>query len=239
MVSGYNNGRKRVMKLRMVLAAALVFCTLAPMAMAQVGGPFDHLKCYRITFKKGALAVDGHALDSLVLTPFQVPPFKIEEGCRLQPAKKPRPIMFCVPVDKQPRQNPTGTKLQNDYLVYQIRCPSEPDLQQGVKDQFVRGIADIHRKPTTRLLLVPAYKIDTPPPPCEPTAPHICGGTCPNSGDECRPGPTDICGCFPPSQPCGLVPGTNQCSGDCPSAGEICWTFTDPAGGVACDCVAG
>ncbi len=215
------------------LIVALVVCAGVRESHAQAGTLFDHLKCYSITFKKGNLTVDGHALDPLVLTPFQNPPFAVEDGCRLQPAGKPKPVMFCVPVDKKPRQSPSGTQIDNDFLVYKMKCPSQEDLEQGVQDQFVKGVGNVRRKPPTRYLLVPAYKIDTPPPPCEPTAPHMCSGTCPNTTDECRPGTTDICGCFPTtSEPCHWDPAASSCGGSCPAP----QTCTQIQGTISCQC---
>ncbi|MEK7630552.1 MAG: hypothetical protein AAB417_00785 [Patescibacteria group bacterium] len=214
------------MKIKRLLTAATLVVAMAVLAMivpasafAQAAAPFDHLKCYKIGFKKGELQVSNHAFDPLVLIPFQVPPFATEDGCRLLPAKAPRPAMFCVPVDKKPRQAPVGTDIKNDFFVYKMKCPEQPNFVQGASDQFVRGNMQVNRKTTVRMLLVPAYKTTTPPDPsCQPTAPHQCGGTCPDATDICRPDAADICRCIPQiSMSCGLIPGTNQCGGDCAS----------------------
>jgi hypothetical protein len=227
--------RKRNFFVSAALAVVMVMLAMImpASAFAQAGGLFDHLKCYRIGFKKGEIQVSQHAFDPLVLRPFQVPPFAVEDGCRLLPAKAPRPVMFCIPVDKAPRQAPVGIDLKSDYFVYKMRCPEQPNLAQGASDQFIRGIVQVNRKSTTRLLLVPAYKTVTPPDPvCEPTAPHQCGGTCPNPTDVCRPDAADICRCQPQiSQPCG-VQADGQCGGGC-AAGLSCKPST---AGVPCAC---
>ncbi|MSR76390.1 MAG: hypothetical protein EXS68_02255 [Candidatus Ryanbacteria bacterium] len=225
-------------RLLTAMATAVVMAALAIIvpasAFAQAGGLFDHLKCYKIGVKKGEIQVSPHAFDPLVLRPYQVPPFALEDGCRLLPLKAPRPAKLCIPVDKIPRQAPVGVDLKSDYLVYKMRCPSQPNFAQGVSDQFVRMIAQVDRKTTTRELLVPAYKTTTPPDPdCGPTAPHQCGGLCPATTDICRPDAADICRCVPQiSQACGLIPGSNQCGGDC-TTGLSCKPST---AGVPCAC---
>gem|GEM_PF-2867536 len=217
----------------LVVAMALMAMILPASAFAQAAAPFDHLKCYRVAFKKGEIQISQHALDPLVLIPFQVPPFAIEDGCRLLPAKAPRPVMFCIPVDKKPRQAPVGTDIKNDFFVYKMKCPEQPNLVQGASDQFVRGNMQVNRKSTVRMLLVPAYKTTTPPDPdCGPTAPHQCGGVCPGTTDICRPDAADICRCIPQiSQACGMQ-ADGQCGGDC-AAGLSCKPSTS---GVPCAC---
>ena len=213
----------------MVLAALALVAGLIGIAPPRVEAQtqaFDHLKCYQLKLKKGDVIVLPHALD-LAFRPLQVPPFSIEDGCRLSP---PRPVEVCIPVNKLQGYPPTGVALQHDYLRYRLKCPKQEDFPQGFQDQFVKASGLVHRKTAVRFLLVPAYKIDTPPPPCEPTAPHQCGGTCPNSADECRPGSTDICGCF---KPCGRD-ADGVCGGDCQNAGEKCEV---PLGTNDCRCV--
>lgn len=215
------------------VAMAIVTMIVPASAFAQAGGLFDHLKCYKIGFKKTEIQISPHAFDQLVLRPYQVPPFAVEDGCRLLPLKAPRPMKLCIPVDKVPRQQPIGVDLKSDYFVYKMRCPSQQNFPQGVSDQFVRGIAQIDRKSTTRELLVPAYKTTTPPDPdCGPTAPHQCGGVCPDATDICRPDAADICRCVPQvSMACGLQPD-GTCGGDC-AAGLSCKPST---AGVPCAC---
>jgi hypothetical protein len=82
-----------------------------------------------------------------------------------------------------------------------------------------------------------------PPKPCGIDAAGVCGGDCsatPNTKCEVRldlATNQSICACFPPVTGCGLVPGTSQCSGQCPNPGDQCQTFVSTAG-VTCDCAA-
>lgn len=224
----------RKIKIVLVLAAFFVLgigllSIAVTKAVAQTVPIADHIKCYKVSFVKGALVVSTHAGDPLDLTPYQVPPFAVEKGCVIAP----KPVMFCIPVDKQPRQLPLGTNLGNDFFVYKAKCLAEPDFKLSAGDQFVRGEMIVRRKTTTRLLLVPAYKAETPPDPCDSIAPHMCGGQCP-AGQVCRPGPVDICGCFDDTTTqCDFIPGTNTCNnGPCAIAGQICQL--DPAVGCRC-----
>jgi hypothetical protein len=77
------------------------------------------------------------------------------------------------------------------------------------------------------------------PPPCNLTQPPQCGGLCPPSTTgvlrECKPqsltgGP---CVCQP-VEPCGRIPGTNQCGGDCPPGPVPLFCLPGSAAG---DCV--
>ena len=173
------------------------------------GPPFDHLKCYRISAKQGALIQNKpHIFDPLVLTPLQRPPFDVED-CFLMPKANPLPQEICVPVSKQPAQPPAGLNLRNDYLCYTARCTSQPNLVLGVKDQFVRGSVTVNRKLPTHRVCVPAYKM-IPVPPCQFDAAGICGGNCTTPGDICTVqtvNGTQTCGCFPPPTTCGGPPG--------------------------------
>ncbi len=209
---------------------------LAAIAAAGLGfvspsfAQFDHLKCYTVSFKKGEISISPHAFNPLVLIPFQNPPFTPEDGCQLLPKRAPRPRFFCVPVDKQPRLEPRGMDLKDDYLLYLAKCPPQDDFRLGVFDQFVRGTALVHRKLIRRLILVPAQKV-VQPRPCGLNTDGTCGGACPNPGEECVavPGPTPQCACKPPTtctmstaggctgscavatESCKILPGTNSC----------------------------
>ncbi|MEI8358723.1 MAG: hypothetical protein WCH13_09580 [Deltaproteobacteria bacterium] len=204
-------------KVNSLVALVLVALATPSAALAQSNGLFDHTTCYKVSTSGSQFVVNTHAGDQLVLRPYQVPPFAIADGCNIIP----RPVAFCIPVDKSPRLDPTGTALQNDYLVYNIRCKQRfVNFNQGVKDQFSQGVIKVNATPYQ--IQVPAYKISTPPPTgCSPTAISACGGDCPTAGDLCalRTDATGVitCGCFPSTaSPCGLVPGTTaQCGGDC------------------------
>ena len=158
--------------------------------------------------------------------------------------KKPLPRAVCVPVDKQPNAASQAQDLRGDYLLYQLKCPPQPDVRSlHLDSQFVRGNFIVGRKTAVRWLLVPARK-SVPVPPCQVDATGMCGGQCPDPATEkcqIRLNPatnTDECGCFPVvSTPCGFIPGTNQCGGGCPNPGEQCKTFTTATGLVTCDCV--
>lgn len=74
-----------------------------------------------------------------------------------------------------------------------------------------------------------------PPPPCGLNPDDgVCGGTCPNPGDQCLISPTGGgCSCqSPPPPPCGGPAGTTQCKGACPDGVSQC--VTDPAGNCIC-----
>jgi hypothetical protein len=202
------------------LLAGIILGASGYEAAAQPAPFFDHLKCYRVGIKADEVQIGSHAFDPLTLTPYQVPPFDVEEGCQLLPVAKPRPTHVCIPVDKQPRQSPRGSWLGSDYLLYRMRCPEESDVRNGFVDQFVRGSVGIRRKVTTRLLLVPAYASETPSSPCEPTAPNQCGGSCPNFDELCQIGPNGTCGCVQQA-PCGGDPVGGECNGAC-EPGAIC-----------------
>ncbi|MEK7642825.1 MAG: hypothetical protein AAB372_00005 [Patescibacteria group bacterium] len=215
------------MKTRNLVAALIVaiFVGLAAKPVLAQSAIYDHPICYKVAFARGALQVSTHAGDVLTLVPLQDPILSVERGCTISP----KPVMFCAPYDKQPRKGPVGTDIKNDFLIYKMKCPPQPDITQGVRDQFVKGVATIKRKSTARLLLVPAYKISTPPPPCDAIAPHQCGGQCP-VGLDCRPGPNDICGCFDSTTEVHC--GGNVCNGVCPT-GQVC--MSGPLANV-CDC---
>jgi hypothetical protein len=148
--------KKSIVALALVLVSAPLLSNPRP-AGAQSTAPFDHLKCYKISAKQGALIQNKpHIFDPLVLTPLQRPPFDVED-CFLLPKTNPLPREICVPVNKQPAQPPAGLDLRNDYLCYIARCTSQPDLPLVVKDQFVRGSVTVHRKSPTAS--VPAWLI--------------------------------------------------------------------------------
>lgn len=174
----------------------LVFATFAEPSFAHVV-QFDHVDCYKVHVVRGQFTVNTHAGDSLTLLPSQIPPFQVADGCKIVP----RPLFFCIPVGKEPSQAPFGTRLDNDYLVYKLKCPQKPgSFNQGVQDQFSKGVLMIHGGPT--LIEVPAYKTDTPPlAGCDRIAADLCGGTCQTPGDTCtlRTNTAGVitCGCVP------------------------------------------
>ncbi|HZR79548.1 MAG TPA: hypothetical protein VFD92_00510 [Candidatus Binatia bacterium] len=210
--------------------AAIILSGGASEAAAQPSPFFDHFDCFKIGVGPNEVQVDPHALDALTLTPYEVPPFDAEQGCRLQPAKSPRPTHLCIPVDKQPRQTPYGTQRGGNFLVYRMRCPAQADFRIGVVDQFVRAVAGVKRKSTTRFLLVPAYDIENPDTPCGPTGAGQCGGGCPNVSQSCVSQLNGVCACVEDVR-CGGTPVAGQCNGSC-APGEICGP--DQLGGCAC-----
>src|SRR5687768_3287871 len=72
-----------------VVAWTFLAMLIPASSSAQVGNPFDHLKCYKIKDPtKAAYVAD--------LVPLQRPPFSVEPGCKvLFPPK-----LFCIPVQK-------------------------------------------------------------------------------------------------------------------------------------------
>jgi hypothetical protein len=217
-------------KSRLVLAAASLAAALTPaLSQAQVGNPFDHLKCYKI---KDSTPKAKYTAD---LVPLQNPPFNIEPDCVLKaPAK-----LFCIPVQKTNVQ-PTppgavnGTTAQ-DYLLYKIKCPNVAVVKGGmplaVADQFAARtiLVGAHK-----LLLVPAFKQNNL---CHNQAqagtPPVCGGDCTNPNQKCvlHPGTTN-CDC---ESPCG-VDAAGACGGTCPFAGQNCQLVTLANGVVDCTC---
>ena len=212
------------------LAAVIVAAALAPtFARAQVGIPFDHLKCYKIKDPQPPTTYTAN------LSPLQHPPFNVEPGCVISvPAK-----LLCIPVEKTNVQ-PTppgavnGTNAQ-DYLLYKIKCPNVTVVRGGmplpVTDQFgARTILVGSHK----VLLVPAFKQSNL---CHnqanPGQPPVCGGACPNPDQKCvlNPAGTD-CNC---ETPCG-VNAAGVCGGECPLATQACNFTTLSNGVVECGC---
>ncbi len=215
----------------LALATAIVAAALAPaLSQAQVGNPFDHLKCYKI--KDPQLKVQYTA----DLVPLQIPPFNIEPGCVLKvPAK-----LFCIPVQKTNVQpNPPGAvngTTAQDYLLYKIKCPNIAVVKGGmplpVTDQFgARTIlVGAHQ-----VLLVPAFKQSNL---ChnqqgDPALPPICGGDCTDPNAKCvQVAGTTTCAC---ESPCGLD-AQGVCSGMCSFPGQTCQLITLSNGVVDCTC---
>jgi len=217
-------------KTLLVVAAAAIAAALSPApARAQVGNPFDHLKCYKIKDPLKAKFVAD-------LVPLQNPPFSPEPGCVITtPAK-----LFCIPVQKtnvRPTPIPgtvNGVAAQ-DYLVYKIKCPNVAVTKGGmplpVSDQFGARtvLVGVHQ-----LLLVPAFKQANL---CHNTAPAgaqpVCGGDCTNPSQQCvLNSTTNACDC---ESPCGLDT-TGQCSGTCPFPTQNCHFATQADGTLACSC---
>jgi hypothetical protein len=224
--------RRHLWLIRGLLALAVLVPRLAP---AQV---FDHLKCYKISPTGNGVVTSTHAGDPLVLTPFQAPPFMTEDGCLLRGGARARPKQLCVPVDKSPRQPPVGQSLESDFLCYQAKCPSQPDIaSQGLVDQFVQGTFKVSRKSTSRTICVPALETSTVPP-CSLDAAGACGGTCTTGiGQICQvrfdPATnTNVCGCGVPTATCTPGPGPS-CGGSCPLATQACRPIP---GSANCQC---
>jgi hypothetical protein len=205
--------------------AWLLFAVLVPASSsAQVGNPFDHLKCYKIKDPTKAKYVAD-------LVPLQQPPFQVEPGCAvLVPAK-----LFCIPVQKTNVQPPApgavnGLKAQ-DYLVYKIKCAKLPSHALAVNDQFAARTVTIGNH---MFLMVPAFKQSHL---CHnsaaPGLPPICGGDCTDPGAKCvlLPG-TAICEC---DKPCGLD-AAGTCGGTCPHDGQQCQVITLADGTLECTC---
>ena len=166
---------KRIWLLAIAVCALLAY---AGAAHAQGILQTDHLKCYRASAVRGLFFINPHALDFLTLTPFQVPPFAVENECRIIP----KSFKFCVPVGKQPSQAPSGQVLRDDYLCYKAKCPPEVDFRLGTFNQFTQGLIKIQRKTKAREICVPTRKLDFPPPP------PFCGdGVINKLGEQCEP----------------------------------------------------
>ena len=211
------------------LAVWLVIATLVPVqSQAQVGNPFDHLKCYKIKDPTKAKYVAD-------LVPLQQPPFQVEPGCLVKfPAK-----LFCIPVQKTnvqpaPPGGVNGVTAQ-DYLLYQIKCPDVAVVKGGmplpVSDQFASRTIAVFKH---QFLLVPAFKQSNL---CHNGAaaglPPVCGGDCTDPSATCVQIPgTTTCGCQPH---CG-VNTAGTCGGTCPAANQQCQLVTLADGTVECTC---
>jgi hypothetical protein len=215
----------------LAIAAAVFVAALTPaLSHAQVGNPFDHLKCYKIVDPKDPAKIKYTA----DLVPLQGPPFNVEPGCLIKtPAK-----LFCIPVQKTnvqptPPGGVNGTQGQ-DYLLYKIKCPHPVVVKGGtpliVVDQFGTRTVSLRAH---QLLLVPAFKQSNI---CHnqalPGAP-VCGGDCVNPNAKCvnLPG-TTVCTC---AEPCG-IDAAGQCDGMCPFSDQVCDFVTDASGVLDCRC---
>jgi hypothetical protein len=254
----------RFMRSVVTLAAWLVVFAILPVpSHAQVGNPFDHLKCYKIKDPTKAKYLAD-------LVPLQQPPFQVEPDCAVKfPAK-----LFCIPVQKTNVEPPApgavnGVQAQ-DYLVYQIKCTKLPSMTLPVTDQFASRTVTVGNH---MFLMVPAFKQSnlchngaapgTPPVcggdctdpfakcelipgtttcecrhECSINAAGVCGGTCPQTGQQCQIGPladgTLGCVCDPPFDECHLLNAANKtCGGDCTDPAAQCRYTTKGK----CECV--
>ncbi len=209
----------------LAFVALLAVAALVPApSQAQVGNPFDHLKCYKIKDPTKAKYVAD-------LVPLQQPPFQVEPDCTVKtPAK-----LFCIPVQKTnvqpvPPGAVNGVAAQ-DYLVYQIKCGKLPGLTLPVTDQFGARTIGVG---THQFLLVPAFKQSTL---CHNGAaagtPPVCGGDCTDPFAKCElvPG-TTTCAC---QHGCGFD-AAGTCSGTCTVTGQTCQIVTLADGTAECTC---
>jgi hypothetical protein len=93
-----------------------------------LGGPFDHLECFKV---KDSIKVEAVVdLPTLAGTPYDA------AGCKLGKAKK-----WCTPAQKivvsstPPAVPLPGPNLTSDYICYGIKCP-KVDLSTTATDQF-------------------------------------------------------------------------------------------------------
>jgi len=213
--------RSRILAFIALLAVAALVPTAS---VAQVGNPFDHLKCYKVKDPTKAKYVAD-------LVPLQQPPFQVEAGCAVKvPAK-----LFCIPVQKtnvQPAAPAAVNGLQaQDYLVYQIKCPKSVGLTLPVTDQFAARTIGIG---SHQFLMVPAFKQSNL---CRNTVagavPPVCGGDCTDPLAKCAviPG-TTTCGC---QRGCSFD-AAGTCSGTCPATGQTCQIVSNPGQPDICTC---
>jgi len=216
--------------------AVLTAFMLPPAADAQL--LYDHLKCYQLAVRKGQWTANGHALDQLTLTPLQAPPFEPEPGCILLPKGKPKPAELCVPVDKQPRQDPSGAGLADDWLCYRIKCPPGQDISVSIFDQFGSGSPVVKRKPVRRKLCVPARK-GTPPPTPTPTptpTPEVPTLCCQFPWSPAPSGAACLDAVSPDvDQKCNLLGGTIL-PGRCNPETQQCTEDIVPPNDFCCEC---
>ena len=209
----------------LVLVASLVVAVLVPTASrAQVGNPFDHLKCYKVKDPTKAKYVAD-------LVPLQQPPFQVEPGCAVKfPAK-----LFCIPVQKRnvqpvPPGGVNGAQAQ-DYLVYQIKCDKNGALTLPVTDQFAARTIGVGKH---QFRMVPAFKQSNL---CHngalPGTPPVCAGDCTDPDSKCAlvPG-TTICEC---RRDCSFDAAGN-CKGTCPFTGQACQIVSTPGAPDVCTC---
>ncbi|MDA1335030.1 MAG: hypothetical protein O2794_03390, partial [bacterium] len=126
----------------------------------------------RLKVKKGVWTANAHAVDPLILDPGDLPPFEREQGCQLLPKKAPKPSEICVPVSKDPSQDPTGHEIGTIFTCYKMKCPSEDNVTVSLADQFGDGSLEVNQKTTARRLCVPntlSKPVPTPTPTPVPT----------------------------------------------------------------------
>lgn len=217
---------------------------LATVGVLLLGGPSaaqpdaDHLACYKI---KDPLKQQG-LLDLLS------PQFGADQGCKI--AK--RALKFCVPVSKAVQSlvdlsaKPVAPKdpidvpsapAAGDYLCYKVKCPKRDIPDVTATDQF--GSRDISKLKILELC-APAIKGEVPTtttttstttstvigvPKCEDSGAPTCGGTCPQTAEECVfSGTTCVCQTLLPCQDSGAP----TCNGTCLGTADVCqWDGKD------------
>jgi hypothetical protein len=190
-------------------------------------GPFDHLKCYKITSPKKVKALAD-------LTPLQ-PQFPVEPGCKVT-----GPVAFCVPVCKSnvqpppPGGVPVGPQ-EGDHLCYKIACPKSVPTLPAAQDQFGTFPLKFGK---AELLCTPAIKSGVPTTSTTTTssssstttstihcrfdlAVNGCIGGCATPGTQCVQLSANFCDCVKPPVCCECGPAPAVClntSGTCPAS---------------------
>jgi len=194
------------MRKTLMASGAFVFVCSALAATTGHAQNFDHLKCYKIK--------DPHNFSAAAdLTPFQVPPFAVELGCKI----RVKGTEFCIPVDKAllpgsgtvPSAPVSGQPLQNDFICYNIKCPASGTTIPPVvaSDQFgSRTLQKFRVKrlcvpaikglpPTTTTTTTTPITTTTTLPLCASAGLPACAGTCPSPQTCVKDSTTTFCLC--------------------------------------------
>jgi hypothetical protein len=122
-----------MMRIGMVSCAAMVTLALAGVEPAR-SQTNDHMKCYRVSDRGGAVAV----------VDLETAQFGLDAGCKL----KARSRELCMPAAadvigaEHVDPSVTGENLTNERLCYRIRCPKRSLPQVQVADRFgTRAVA--------------------------------------------------------------------------------------------------
>lgn len=148
---------------RRILSPVALASLLLGAAGSSSAQPFDHLDCYRVTFKGGDVTLDiPHAAQSFSLSLFPDVALPDDSGCELRP-RWPKEI--CIPADKSPRKTPSpvGIDLTNAFLCYRMKCGADLNFPVDLEDQFASGTFTARGK--SRKLCVPAQGVGATPTP--------------------------------------------------------------------------
>jgi len=190
--------------------AAAVVLLVAATPEASVAQQYDHLSCYPVRVRGNQWLVQTeHAGETLTLIP-SLPPFPIDEGCRLVQPRKLRPREVCVPSDVEPREAPLGADLHHVFACYAIRCKSDAGFALDFTTKFGSGARWVRREGGVRTLCVPTEVAGVVTPTPTPSTPT------PTPTSEATPTPTPTPVTATPT-PAAATPTPGQTSAPTPT----------------------